>query len=64
MYTDEEIMENEDNVRNTFLRIGSFVGESMPLYQERGWAIRDRATLETCLEKFASPWIIPAEGRA
>lgn len=64
MYTDEEIMENEDNVRNTFLRIGTFVGESVPLYQERGRAVRDRSTLNTCLEEFTSPWVVPAEGRA
>lgn len=62
MYTAEEIMQNAENVRLHFLRLGETIGPSVPLYTESGYSIRDEAELERFLETHGEIWIVPAIG--
>lgn len=62
MYTTQEIMENVENVRLHFLRLGATVGPSVPLYTETGYPIRDRRELDQFLDSHGEVWVVPAVG--
>lgn len=61
-YSTEELMENAENVRRYFLRLGATVGPSVLLYSESGYPIRDRRELDRYLTSHGEKWIVPVVG--
>jgi hypothetical protein len=62
IYNIDELMENRENARLHFLRLGATVGPSVPLYTETSYPIRDRDELNRYLETHGEVWIVPVVG--
>jgi len=62
LYSRDELMQNAENVRLHFLRLGATVGPSVPLYSEDSYPIRNEADLERFREMHGEIWIVPAIG--
>lgn len=62
-YTEDEILENEDLVRNQLLSVGAFVGASVRVYAGKGRPLRSRPQLEEYAQKHDNLWVVPAAAR-
>ena len=61
--SDQEIMNNEDFVRNHCRRLGAHAGPSVYLYDNSGHGIRTFEDFVWAYEDLDKPWIVPADVR-
>lgn len=59
--TDEEIMNDTNDVRLAFYRLGVLEGPPIHLYDQLGYGIRSRDRLDKILEQYDETWIVPAD---
>ncbi|WP_436936558.1 hypothetical protein [Halovenus marina] len=61
-YSNEELMKDAEHVRLRFLRLGTTIGPSVPIYTETSYPIRDRDELEHFIDAHGEIWIVPFVG--
>ena len=59
--SDDEIMNNDDFVRDSCASLGAYAGPSIYLYDEYGSGIRTFEDFVWAYEDLEQPWIVPAD---
>lgn len=59
--SDEEIMNDTNDVRLAFYRLGVLEGPPIHLYDKLGYGIRSRDRLDKILDQYDETWIVPAD---
>lgn len=62
-YSDEQIKNNEELIRDSFLSVGAYVGQSVHVYGDKGRPIRNRAAFNEYVESREELWVVPAVAR-
>lgn len=62
-YSDEQIQTNAELIRDRFLSVGAYVGQSIHVYGDKGRPIRSRPEFDEYVESREDLWVVPAVAR-